>query len=315
MCNFLSFGAAVLFLALAAVTLRADTFQLADGTSVTGDIVLPATAEGLNFKNASGKYQRVPWASFTQEALQELVKNPKLKPFAEPLIEISVEEKEKTVEKEVEIKPVTRLDRAPKGSVLGALFGSPVGLLALLLIYLASLYAAYEISIVRAYPAALVCGISTVAPIVTQIVFLCLPTKMNAPEEQAPQIPASELERHAHVVGEPGAAEGGLHISHDPNVPTANALPEPQVFARGKFTFNKRFIETKFPGFFGVVRRDAEKDMILLIKTGRDQLPAHRITRTAPNEMFVEIRKGAGTTEVQVQFAEIREIILKHKDT
>ena len=52
------------------------------------------------------------------------------------------------------------------------------------------------------------------------------------------------------------------------------------LFQRGQFTFNRRFIETKFSGFFGIVRRDAEKDMILLIKSTRGEFPASRITRS-----------------------------------
>ena len=87
--------------------------------------------------------------------------------------------------------------------------------------------------------------------------------------------------------------------------------PEPQVFKRGQFTFNRRFIETKFAGFFGIARREGDKDMILLIKTSRAHLTATRISRIAANDMHVESTQG----EVQVAFADIQEITLKHKDT
>src|SRR5258708_40265870 len=43
-------------------------------------------------------------------------------------------------------------------------------------------------------------------------------------------------------------------------------LPATQTFSRGQFTFNRRFIETKFADFFGVVRHGADKDMVLIVK-------------------------------------------------
>ncbi len=49
------------------------------------------------------------------------------------------------------------------------------------------------------------------------------------------------------------------------------AIPQTVIYQRGQFTFNRRFIETKFPGFFGVVRRDADKDMVLIIKSSRGE--------------------------------------------
>jgi hypothetical protein len=39
--------------------------------------------------------------------------------------------------------------------------------------------------------------------------------------------------------------------------------PQTEVFQRGQFTFNRRFFETKFSGFFGMMRREADKDMVL----------------------------------------------------
>jgi len=86
------------------------------------------------------------------------------------------------------------------------------------------------------------------------------------------------------------------------------------VFARGKFTFNRRFIETKFSGFFGVVRREAEKDLLLTVKAARDEYLVNRISRITGNEMHVEVRKGGASQEVVIPFAEISEMKLKHKD-
>jgi len=307
-------GLALCFCVWLAPLALAETYPLLDGTSVTGEVVLPARPEGVNIRTSPGNYQFVGWTNFTQAGLQELVKNDKLAPFAEPYVEITEEEMLKKTE--VVIKPPPRLERPANGSLLGALFHSSVGIFTLLLIYAANLYAAYEIAVVRAYPVPMVCGIAAVAPFVGPVIFLCLPTRMDKSaqeivEEEAP--PEAATTDHASMAdASPGAAHSSLHLAHT-EAPAAS-LPETQVFKRGQFTFNRRFLETKFSGFFGVVRRDNEKDLVFLIKSARGDFTVNRITRIAANDMHVEIRKGAATSEVQIPFGEIQEIHLKHKD-
>jgi len=110
-------------------------------------------------------------------------------------------------------------------------------------------------------------------------------------------------------------AAGGLHIAHaEAHAAPAADLPQTQVFQRGAFTFNRRFFETKFPGFFGVVRREAEKDLLLVIKAARGEYTGTRITRIAGNDLHLEIHKGAASEEVLIPFTEIKEVQLKHKD-
>ena len=308
-----SIGLALCFCMWLAPLARAETYQLLDGTSVTGEVVLPARPEGINIRTSPGNYKFVGWTNFTQSALQELVKNDKLAPFAEPYVEITEEDRLKKTEVEIRLPP--RLERPANGSLLGALFHSSVGILALLLIYAANVYAAYEIAVVRAYPPAMVCSIAAAAPVIGPAVFLCLPTRMEKPAEQIveEEIPADTATEHGSMAdAPPGTTSSSLHIAHAEA--RAAALPEAQVFKRGQFTFNRRFIETKFSGFFGIVRREAEKDMILLIKSARNELVVNRISRIAANDMHVEVRKGAATSEVQIPFGEIQEIHLKHKD-
>ncbi|TAL06969.1 MAG: hypothetical protein EPO07_01055 [Verrucomicrobia bacterium] len=293
---------------------RAEAFQLTDGTTVTGEAVVPATGDGLNIKVGDGKYQKVPWTQFAQATLQELAKNPKLAQFAEPLIEVTEEERLKKTE--VTLSPVPRLERPAHPAIIGGLLSSSVGLVVLLLIYAGNIYAAYEVSIMRAYPAAVVCGVAAVAPIVGPIVFLCLPTKMPpkaeeaASAEEAAPVPVPGHPAHASATGTPYPPPDSSGAHGAP----AKSHPEPQVFKRGQFTFNRRFIETKFPGFFGVARREVDKDMMLAIKTARGHYDASRITRITGNEMYVEVSKSGASQEVPVPFGEIMEIVLKHKD-
>jgi hypothetical protein len=86
------------------------------------------------------------------------------------------------------------------------------------------------------------------------------------------------------------------------------------TYQRGQFTFNRRFIETKFPGFFGVIRRDADKDMVLVIKCSRGEYIGQRISRIAANDLHLQVQRGHASEEVMIPFVEIQEIKLKHKD-
>jgi hypothetical protein len=292
---------------------HAEVLDLTDGTTINGEIVLPATAEGLNFRIAQGKYQRVPWNKFTQPALLELARNPKLVSFVEPFIEQPEEEKVKKTE--IVIKPAERLERPEKGGLLAALFHTNVGLAALLVLYAAGIFAAYEVSVIRAYPALLVCGVCALFPIIGQIVFLCLPTRIAEPTDKTAE-EAAKKAAHMEVQTRIGAsaAGAGLRIAEQSEVFSEEALPETQVFQRGKTTFNRRFFETKFSGFFGIVRRDTDKDMLLTVKTQRNEYLAQRITRITGNEMYVEVRKGSSAEEVMVPFDEVKEVTLKHKN-
>jgi hypothetical protein len=97
--------------------------------------------------------------------------------------------------------------------------------------------------------------------------------------------------------------------------PAPPEQPETEVFQRGQFMFNRRFFETKFSGFFGIVRREADKDKVLQVKTPHSLFVAERITRIAANEVHFEVLRGDSRQEVMVPFAEIQEIQLKHKKT
>ena len=121
---------------------QADSFKLANGQTLTGE-VLPTTAneQGVQVKVAEGDYQRVPWTGFSQEDLRKFVKNQRMEPFVEPFIEISQAEKIKKTE--VNIKQPPRLERPAKQSLLAALFSSGPGIFILLVLYAATIYAAY----------------------------------------------------------------------------------------------------------------------------------------------------------------------------
>lgn len=300
-----------LWLCGAPVAVRADTFALADGSSLTGDIV-KSSDTGLMLHTPDDVYTNVLWTKFSQDALKQLSANPKIKPFVEPFIEIP--ESERPQKPEIKINAVTRLELPPQQSLLGALFSSSVGLVVMLLIYAANIYAGYEVAFFRSRPKALVMGVSAVLPILGPIIFLSMPSVAEpAPTVEEKAVAEAEPQRFAM----PGAPPPGeIHIVAASWQPpgTKPAAPAPQIFQRGQFTFNRRFFETKFPGFFGVVRRAADKDMVLIVKTMRGEFDVQRIVRIAQDDVHFQIVKGEASCEEMVPFAEIQEIRLKSKD-
>lgn len=307
----------------------AETFKLANGETITGELLTGSENDiGVQIKVGEGKYERVPWANFSQEDLKRLAKVPKLEPLVEPFIEITQEEKIKKTE--VNIKQPVRLERPAPRSLPGALFSSGLGLLVVLLLYGANIYAGYEVSIFRARPTALVCGVSALLPLIGPIIFLCLPTLIApAAETWTPAPDAAQQGAAADVVNPMQAAGAehptGLRIAGSAPADDAQAgpseegakrpaIPPTVTYQRGQFTFNRRFIETKFPGFFGVVRRDADRDMVLIIKSTRGEYIGQRISRIAANDLHLQVMRGHASEEVMIPFVEIKEIRLQHKD-
>ena len=312
------FVMAFLACGLIAGPVRADTFKLVSGETLTGEmLVASANDAGAKIKVGEGEYKTVSWASFPQEDLKKFAQIPKLQSFVEPFIEISHEEKVKKTE--VIIKPPPRLERPPARSLFGALFSSGPGFFILLLLYAANIYAAFEISIFRAQPAALVCGVSAVLPVAGPVMFLSMPARRPPAEEPREPAPAAAAEAGggADVVN-PMQAEGaahptGLKLAHSEMEKEESGLPATTTFQRGQYTFNRRFFETKFPGFFGVVRRDADRDMVLVIKSARGEYFGQRISRIAANDLHLLVHRGHASEEVMIPFQEIQEIHLKHK--
>jgi hypothetical protein len=306
---------------------RADTFTLNDGTALTGDIISYAE-NGLRVKFADGTYSDpVPWTKFSQEDLKKLSENPKIAPFASAFIEESDEERAKKTEVPNPVIP-TRLKRPAVHSLFSAMLSSSVGLFTIIILYGAGIYAAYEVALFRRRPRGLVCGLAAIPGLglISPVIFLSMPpARLSMEEEETYRVEnAAPTEAPSFIV--PGSPEaqaaeaaaanpGGLHLAHAAPAASGAPLPPTQVFQRGAFMFNRRFLETKFSGFFGVVRREAEKDLVLIIKAARGEYTVDRISRIAGNDLHAQVRKGHATEEVMIPFTEIQEIRLKHKDS
>jgi len=287
------------------LAVRAGTFQLTDGTALIGDTVT-FNDDGITFRMADDSYTNVMWTKFSQDALAQLSKNPKIKPLVEAFIEVP--ESALPKKPEIKIQTVTRLELPPNQTLLGALCSSPVGLFVLLMIYAGNLYAGLEIAVYRARPIALVMGVAAALPVLGPIIFLSLPMRVAAAVAAAP----SEAQVFTVAGQAAPAAAGGIQIAEASW--QKPAYPEPQVFQRGQFTFNRRFFETKFSNYFGMTRREADRDMVLTVKAASGLFVVQRVSRIAANDVHFEVLQGVARREVMVPFADIQEIQLKHKD-
>jgi len=306
---------------LAAVA-GADEFKLANGNVLRGELASP-DEDGLVVKlDVGGFSKREPWINFSQETLKELAKNPKVAPLVEPFIELEPEQiKAKEKQKEIVVKPVpNRLGRPAPKPTLASAFLTPIGLTILAALMLANLYAAYEIAFFRQQPAALVCGLSVLFPVLVPLIFLCLPTRVAHAEAEAVPVEAGAAgEIHSGVKAKttstfPAPAAGGLSLAAGAKAEAASSQTQLQTYTRGEFTFNRRFFETKFPGFFRVVPAEAEKDLVMVIKGVRGEYVGKRISRIATNEMHLQLQSGNASAEVMIPFVEIQSVQIRHKD-
>src|SRR5581483_7457988 len=250
----------------------AEQYSLADGTTVSGEIIT-VDASGVMFKTGPDTYtEKMPWTKFSQDGLKQLAQNPKAQPFAEPFIEPPPV----AAKAQININAVPRLANPASGSLFGALFTSSVGIVMLLLIYAANIFAGYEVAVFRARPIGMGIGLAAVIPIIGPIILISMPTVLQtAPVEEIPLATEPPPEPHRFTVGTPApaytpppaAAPMAAPIEREEIQIVASGFsgaPPPkdesaqvEVFQRGQFMFNRRFFETKFPGFFSIARPEA----------------------------------------------------------
>lgn len=318
--------AALLLGGLAAESVRAAEFKLMDGTTITGE-VSTFNEDGVVFRLRTGGFsERYPWSKFNQDSLKELAQDPKAKDLAEPFIEIPPDERLRPQPKPVVLKDVTKVELPAGRTSFFSSFTAPMGLLILGVLYAANLFAAYEIARFRNRPVAVVCGLAALLPGIGPLIFLASPTLEEYVEEAAAEPPpveetgpavaaagsqAGTTSRALGKVGVPPPMSGtGLKVAA---VKAAEARAESKSYKRGEYTFNRRFIETQFSGFFRIVPSEAEKDMVLVVKTPKQEYIARRISRISASEMHIQPVQAAAK-EVSIGFGEIAEIQIRHKD-
>lgn len=290
-----------LLIGLCALTAKADTLNLTDGGSVTGDIV-KFDDNGIMLHTPLDTYTNVPWGQFSQDSLRQLSSNPKIQPLVEPFIEPT--EAEHPVKPPITVKPVNRLEFPANTSVLGGIVTSPLGIFILLVLYGANLYAASEIAVIKARAPAQVMGLSAILPVIGPIIFLCKPMAEEKPAEEA-------VVQEVFPEGEKTPEEIQI-VEASWNTKPQEKKPEPQVYARGKFTFNKRFVETKFASYMGDGKSGDAAKFAMELKTLKDTFTVERIMQVGATEVILEtVQRGQAT----VALGEIQEIKLNPKAT
>lgn len=295
-----------LWLLLAARVLAAETLTQTDGTSVTGDIV-KTDDNGVMVHTTSDAYATIEWGKLSQDSLKHLADNPKLKAYVDPFIEPTA--KERPPKQEVKITYEQRVTLPEHPSIFGGLVGSSLGLFLLLVIYAANLYAAFEVAVVRGQPLALVIGLSAVLPIIGPIIFLAQSTKRVSMDEptQGEPAPGEPGYTPTSTIAVPGQEEVQV-VGSSWQSSQEEKKAEPQVFSRGKFTFNKRFIETKFAGFIGEPKGEAKTNSMSM-KTSKGVVTVECIKQVGAAEAILETPHG----QMTVAFADIQEVILTPK--
>ncbi len=310
---------------------NANPYPLTDGTTISGEPI-SLNELGVQFKQDDDNIlPRTPWDKLTPAALLELnatAKSSHDKELLEPMLDNLPQAAAKR--KEIVVKPITPPKRPTRHLGVFALFGSPVGLFILLVLYGGNLFAAYEVAFYRFQRPSTVCGLAAIPlfGVLSPIIFLAMPPRTltqeaneaepAAPDEQAlpPAEPgaAPPPNRPAAARDRKPLAMPGAPAQPAPAAPAA-ALPAPIVFARGEFLFNRRFFETKFAGFFRVVPTEAEKDLVLLVKSGRGEFVGRRITRATQTDLYLQVFNDTATADEMIPFVEILEVQIRHKDS
>ncbi|MCW5558517.1 MAG: hypothetical protein KIT22_11890 [Verrucomicrobiae bacterium] len=288
---------------------------------ITGDVyrgqLSAADNDGIVVRLETGEFSpRIDWAKLSDETLRALLDNPRARPFAEPLVEPTEVVVPARV-KEIPVRPVPGRVSLPEGASKGLLAAlmTPNGLILVFALFIANLYAAFEVARFKWRPVGLVCGLSAVLPVLGWIIFLALPRVTVAEQENATEAAVAGT---SVSVGAPpptaaeaprGGAAAALGLSKSSAGGGADGTPK--VFKRGETTFNRRFFETQFPTFFRVVSSEADRDLVLDIAAGKSSVVASRVSRISAAEIHF---KNANNQEVGVNFADITQVTLRHKD-
>jgi len=256
---------------------------------------------------------RVPWGRVTQETLKALMDNPDAKEFVEPYIEIppDVKEQERKKKKEIRVsEPPSKVPQAEGRIGFFAAMANPLGFALLGLLYLANLYAAMEVARFRGRPKALVLGVSAIAPVIGPALFALLPASQAYVEPAATEPAPTEMVNPMQQALPSTMSGSGLSVASTGGGKAATNPAYTMVHNRQNAAFDRRFFEVKFSGFFRVVPADAEKDLMLVVKTPKKEIVATRVSRISASEVHLQTQQGA---ETSVPFGEITEVSVRPK--
>jgi hypothetical protein len=331
---------------------QAAQFKLTDGTTIQGDII-SANETGVIVRGADGKLSpRVTWFKLSPESLAEAAKDPALQKYVADLVEPPPGETPTSLIKRLDLTEPPKMDRPTNVSLFSAAL-TPAGMAMGLVLFLANLFAAYEIAVFRNRQLPVLMIAAVVLPVLGPLLFLALPTRKvdiampgqapaapetPAPPALSPEEEAAEALRAAEQamaaggppplpVEEPPAATAipvgipddepagpGLKIAKREAAPTHAPLDYLKSYKRGEQMMSRRFFESTLPGFFRITPSDFDKDLILVFRTVRGEYIGQRISRIANDDLHLQKRAGDVSSETPIAFNDIIEVIVRHKD-
>jgi hypothetical protein len=282
-------------------TFAADlNLSLTDGSTLAGEVT-KHDDNGLQL-HSGDTYTNIAWGRLTQDSLKQLAGDPKIRPLVEPFIE--PEASQHAPKTEIKIHPVQRLELPANPSLFGGLVSSPVGKFILFILFLANLFAAYEVAIVKARPPLPVIGVSALLPIIGPVMFLAMKMKAVTATETHAEHAAPAGTQAASAQAQ--AANPEIEIGEASWKKPEEKKIEAQVFTRGKFTFNKKFVETKFAGFVGTEPKGDALKFWMEVKSPAVHIGAAYIESVGMTEAVFMTDNG----QVTVPLADIQEIKL-----
>lgn len=340
------------------------TFQLKKAVRGSKELkgkIFKASGSGILFRLESGGLSsRIGYNNFTEESLKALIDmDPNVKRFAGGMIggpaqsgggsiPITPAPARQALDPPTVNKVESRPELPEKRGVLGALFGTGPGLILILLVWGANIWAGYAIGIYRKWPKWMVPTISAAAPIVAPIVFMSMKPKKVAkkdgtvaadddedakPAKKKGAAVAKPVAKAKVVTARPGApgagaaaprpaagaaaaapAQAAAPIAAPAQPGAAAAAPqlEAAAYVKGEVNINKRFIETKFAPFFKLVPDEPYRSAWICFITTRGEFWAKRIPKITQTDITIQCpQEGGGTTDQVCQIADIKEIHLR----
>lgn len=299
--------------------------RLVDGSTIKGEVVDPID-EGIvvDLETGGGYSRRIHWSEMDIPTLEAFDRIPQTRQFVRDYIP-----QERSKIKAINLASPPDVPRPNEGGgFLGALFSTPVGLAFVIVLYALNIWVGIEVAIFRGHPVALVGGASAIMPLISPLIFYFIPAEaayteeyiIEDEEEDDGTIPAAAPPSQ-HGGGAPKnftmpePEGGGLSLSGGKKAPSTEGALQPgqrRVYKRGEVTIDRHFIEQTFVPFFRTVVSGPAKDQVIDFKTPKVTVTAKRISRMSSNEVYVALQSSGA--EKGVKFAEISEIVVRHKD-
>ncbi len=194
---------------------------------------------------------------------------------------------------------------ANQTSLLGSLFGSPIGIFFFLLILGANFHLAREVADCRRRPRKLVCGLSFLVPFVVPLIFMLLPV----PEGKGapPAVRSRVAEAVANAATEQPVPEPEPPETSDPEKPEQQSAFS-NYYHRDQVKFNRNFFVTELMRF----NRSVPVGEWMVIRTNNEQeYWASRIIKVDEEAVIFSVAVGEIWTDQTVRYYQITEIFIQ----